>query len=96
MSRVPYVVRCTMPGCPEVARYKIAAEWSDGTTKELKTYGLACEAHLEVLFRRSRDKQQGCRIAEGETLSAPRIFRIEEGRRDRELVHLPDLEASFG
>ena len=95
MGRVPFVVRCTVQGCPDPARYKIAAEWSDGTTKELKTYGLACEKHLESLFQRSRDKLRGCRTAEGESLSAPGIFRIEEGRRDRELVRLPELEARF-
>jgi len=96
MSRVPYVIHCTVPGCSETARYKIAAEWSDGSTKELKTYGLACEKHLELLFRRSRDKQRSCRLAEGETLSPAGIFRTEEGRRDRELVRLPELEAGFG
>jgi hypothetical protein len=96
MSRVPFVVCCTMPGCQETARYKIAAEWSDGTTKELKTYGLACEEHLEVLFRQSREKHRGCRVAEGETLSGPCIFQIEQGRRDRELVRLPEREAGFG
>ena len=95
MSRIPYVVRCTVQGCQEAAGYKIAAEWSDGTTNELKTYGLACESHLELLFRRSRDKQRGYRLAEGETLGAPAVFRIEEGRRDRQLVRMVDLEARF-
>jgi hypothetical protein len=82
-----------MQGCQEPAAYKIAAEWSDGTTKELKTYGLACENHLQFLFRQSRDRQRGYRLGEGETLSATAIFRIEHGRRDRELVRMPDLEA---
>ena len=91
MNRIPFVVRCTMQGCQETAGYKIASEWSDGTTKELKTYGLACEKHLEALFRRSREKQRGCHVAEGESLSTPHIFRIETDRRDRELVRLTDL-----
>ena len=95
MNRVPYVVRCTEPGCQEPAGYKIAGEWSDGTTKELKTYGLACEGHLEGVFRRSRSKQSHCRVAEGESLSEPRIFQVEQGRRDRELVRLPEREADF-
>jgi hypothetical protein len=94
MDQIPYVVRCTAQGCHEPATYKIAAEWSDGTTKELKTYGLACESHLQLLFRRSRDRQRGYRLAEGESLGAPAVFRIEQGRRDRELVRMPDLEAS--
>jgi hypothetical protein len=96
MSRVPIAVCCTAEGCQEPAQFKIAAEWSDGTTKELKTYGLACESHLELLFRRSREKQRACRLAEGETLGSPGIFRIEGGRRDRELVRLPDLESDLG
>ena len=92
MNRSAYVVRCTVQCCQELARYKIAAEWSDGSVHELKTYGLACENHLEVLFRRSLEKHQKCRQADGETLSAPQVFRIESGRRDPELVRLTDLE----
>jgi hypothetical protein len=95
MNACRYPVLCTTEGCRAEARYKIAAIWNDGTIQELKTYGLTCEEHLEGQFRRGRDKQRSCRLAEGETLSPPQIFRIEAGRRDRELVRVADLEAKL-
>jgi hypothetical protein len=87
-----YIVRCTTHGCTEPAAYKIAAEWSDGSIKELKTYGLACEQHVESLFRASREKQGRCRLTEGESLSSPRIFRLQSGQRDPQLERLESLE----
>jgi hypothetical protein len=87
-----YVVRCTAEGCQEPAVYKLAAEWSDGTIGELKTYGLACPQHLDMLYRRSREKRSRCRLTEGETLSDPHIFRLEPERRDRDLLRMPELE----
>src|SRR5512144_2944372 len=90
-----YLVLCTTEGCQPPAQYKIAAVWSDGTTHELKTYGLSCEEHLESQFHKSREKQKKCRLAEGETLSAPQIYFIESGRRDRELVRVPELETQL-
>jgi hypothetical protein len=95
MDGTPYLILCTSEGCQAPAQYKIAAVWNDGTTQELKTYALSCECHLEVQLRHSRDKQRTCRLADGETLSAPQIFRIESGRRDRELVRMPELETKF-
>jgi hypothetical protein len=92
MNAPSYLVLCTTEGCTAPAQYKIAAVWNDGTTEELKTYGLCCDAHLEAQFRRSREKQKSCRLAEGETLGQPQVFRIESGRRDRELVSLPEIE----
>jgi hypothetical protein len=90
-----YLVLCTTEGCQEPAQYKIAAVWNDGTTGELKTYGLCCENHLEPQIRISRDKQKKCRLTEGETLSQPQVFRLESGRRDHELTRLTDIEARF-
>ena len=95
MRQITYRVLCGTEGCTELARFKIAAEWSNGTTRELKTYGLACEQHLEAEYRRSLLKQQSCRLTEGERLSPPEIFRLEPGRRDRELVRLQEIESRF-
>jgi hypothetical protein len=95
MNAPAYLVLCTNQGCNMPALYKIAAVWNDGTTEELKTYALSCDAHLEAHFRRSLDKQQSCRLVEGESLSQPQVFRVASGRRDRELVRLPDVEARF-
>ena len=92
----PYAIRCAAEACQEIAQFKVASEWSDGTTGELKTYALACEKHLELLFQRSREKRSRCRLAEGETLSPPEVFRLDPGQHDRQLVRIPHLEAKLG
>jgi hypothetical protein len=94
MSMPPYAVLCYTPGCGSPAAYKVAARWSDGVTSELKTYGLACESCLPAWFRRARERQAACRVAGGETLGAPGIYRVERGSRDQSLERLNDLEAS--
>ena len=95
MNTRRYVVRCTAQGCQDLAEYKIASTWNNGATEELKTYALACASHIEPLFARAHEKSSRCRLAEGESLSPPGIFRIEPGRRDKELVRVPELEAKF-
>src|SRR3954452_20006017 len=87
-----YVIRCATKGCPRVAAYKIASHWSDGLTGELKTYSLCCAECLAERFRDSLAKQAACRLAAGETLEAPGIYRLERDTRDRQLARLPDLE----
>jgi hypothetical protein len=95
MSMPPYPILCYTRGCQNLAKYKIAARWSDGVTGELKTYGLCCRDCLPVWFRQSRKKQSECRLASGETLERPGIFHLVRGQRDRHLQHLPDLEESI-
>ena len=90
----PYPVLCYAKDCPRESAYKIAARWSDGVTGELKTYFLACPDCLPELYRIARVKQSACRLAPGETLGDPEIFEMTRGRRDRELVRRPDLEAN--
>jgi hypothetical protein len=77
-----------------LAVYKIAARWSDGSTEELKTYALCCEKCLADWHRRSCAKQAACRLARGETLERPGVYRLEGGRRDRELQRLRELETA--
>jgi hypothetical protein len=95
MEAPRYLVLCSLESCQTPALYKVAAVWSDGTTQELKTYALSCAEHLESQYRMSAQKQLRCRVADGETLSSPQIFQIVQGRRDRELTRLSDLEAEF-
>jgi hypothetical protein len=90
----PYPVLCYAPGCGRPARFKIAAQWSDGNTHELKTYYLACPGCLPRLFAGARAKQPACRLAAGETLQPPGIFELIRGGRDRELVRRVDLETN--
>lgn len=87
-----YAIRCHAPGCAREAQYKIASHWSDGVTSELKTYSLCCEECLPVQFRLSREKQQACRTAPGETLDLPGIYRLHRGARDRQLQRLGEVE----
>jgi hypothetical protein len=88
----PYPVLCYAKSCSREARYKIAARWSDGVTRELKTYFLACSECLPDLYRTARVKKAACRLAGGETLADPEVFEMRRGARDRELVRRPDLE----
>jgi hypothetical protein len=85
----PYVVRC---GCGEPAWFKIAAAWSDGVTRELKTYGLSCAACLGEQLSRARARRSACRLSPGETLEEPVVYELAPGRRDAALTRRPDLE----
>src|SRR5437588_196787 len=90
MPMPPYPIFCYTRGCGKPALYKIAARWSDGVTRELKTYGLCCADCLPDWFHGSRQKQAACRLARGETLEPPGIFSLERGRRDTEINRLRD------
>lgn len=85
----PYVVRCP---CGEPASFKIAAAWSDGLTRELKTYGLCCKGCLPETLSRARAKRAACRLTAGETLEEPAVFELSNGRRDVQLTRRPELE----
>jgi hypothetical protein len=95
MPMPPYPVICYAPGCRNEAAFKVAAQWSDGITRELKTYSLACPACLADLYARARAKRAACRLAPGETLEEPGIYELHRGERDRLLQRRTDLEASL-
>jgi hypothetical protein len=88
----PYPVLCYANDCSREAVYKIAARWSDGVTRELKTYSLACAECLRALFRDAQTRKDTCRLATGESLGEPEVFELTRGRRDRELVRRGELE----
>jgi hypothetical protein len=92
MPMSPYPVLCYSAGCGAPAAYKVAARWSDGTTAELKTYGLSCAACLAKQFARAVAARAECRLAPGETLDAPGVYELTRGARDRTLTRRPDLE----
>jgi hypothetical protein len=85
-----YQPRCSAPACGNPARFKVAAPWSNGTSHELKNYGLACDEHKESQLARAQVHRQGLRLAEGETLGAVGLYELAENRRDVELHRLPD------
>jgi len=92
----PYPVLCYTPGCGKPARYKIAARWSDGVTGELKTYGLTCHDCQATWYARAKRSRAACRLAPGESLENPGIYRVERGARDQQLERLPELETNAG
>jgi hypothetical protein len=92
MPMPAYPIVCLTPGCKQPAAYKIAAAWTDGVTAELKTYSLCCAECLPEAFRRSRQKQAVCRLAQGEKLEVPGVYRLARGQRDQQLERLPQLE----
>ena len=85
-----YQPRCSAPRCNQPAVYKVAAPWSNGTSHELKNYGLACEAHRDSQLALAQLHRQGLSLAEGETVGAVGLYALEPGRRDAELRRLPD------
>jgi hypothetical protein len=85
-----YQPRCSAANCDRPAVYKVAAPWSNGTSHELKNYGLACEAHRDSQLARAQLHSQGLTLAEGETLGAVGLYKLEPGKRDAELSRLPD------
>ena len=85
-----YPVHCS--DCASTADYKIAAEWSDGPTRELKTYSLSCEGCLNSLFAAAIAKQRVCRLTPGETLATPGVYELNRGAPNHELLRRMDLE----
>lgn len=86
MDAFAYMPTCSMPGCGSAAVYKVAAPWSEGPRRELKTYGLACEAHRGELMERSRARREALRLAEGEAIGAVGLYRLIPRHRDAELM----------
>jgi hypothetical protein len=71
-----YCPRCSAVACREPAIYKIAAVWSDGSSRELKNYGLAC----------ARRRHQGLARPDEESLGLIELYLLRPGCRDAELT----------
>jgi hypothetical protein len=85
-----YIPCCTAAGCTEPAIYKIAATWSDGVSRELKNYGLACKLHGRSQLERARRRHLDLELAEGESVGPVELYLLEAGRRDAELSRVSD------
>jgi hypothetical protein len=95
MPMPPYPVLCYTRGCGQKAAYKIAANWSDGLTGELKTYALTCPGCLANWYRTARAKQAACRLAPGEVLEAPGVYHLERGQHDQQLRRATEVEGQL-
>ena len=76
---------CTTPGCEAPAVYKIAASWSDGSSRELKNYGLACEQHRDDGLSAARRHHRELRRADDETVGPVALYHLLKGCRDQDL-----------
>jgi hypothetical protein len=81
-----YRAVCSVEGCTLLATYKIAAAWSDGTSRELKNYGLACESHRDHQLARARGRHKALRLSEGEMVGPVELYVLRPGHRDAELA----------
>ena len=88
-------VRCSLPDCSAPAAYKIAAQWSDGSFSELKSYGFSCSDHLGPVFREAEDRREEYAPVANETLEEIAIYKYEQGKRDRQLLRLWGLEENY-
>ena len=85
-----YVPKCSAPRCGKPAVFKVAAPWSNGTSHELKNYGLACDAHRDSQLALAQVHRQGLALADGETVGSVGLYHLDPDRRDVELRRLPD------
>lgn len=79
---------CSVVHCEEPAHYKIAATWSDGSSRELKSYGLACQAHRDSQLEIARRRHARLRVSDDETVGPVALYLLRSGCRDAELIPL--------
>jgi hypothetical protein len=81
-----YRPACSAAHCALPALYKLAASWSDGSSRELKNYGLACESHRDSQLEIARRHHQALRLCADETVGPVEVYVLRIGCRDAELV----------
>jgi hypothetical protein len=84
-----YVPHCAFPNCSAPAQFKVAAAWSDGAFHELKTYALACAAHLEPLREAAVNRRSVVRLTDGESLEPIAVYSLQPHDRDGPPPALP-------
>ena len=87
-----YEPTCDEHGCGRPAIFKLAAAWRDITSRELKTYGLTCEAHRDELLEAARARQRRIHLSEGEVVETVDTYPLLPGIRDAELSPLDGVE----
>ncbi len=90
MGMPHYHVNCARCGQP--ATLKVASQWSDGDTRELKTYAIVCAGCLIPALASARERHLQCRVLPGETVGAPGVWELATGKPSTSLVRRPDLE----
>jgi hypothetical protein len=77
-----YAIGCGHPGCANAARFKIAAAWTNGTSRELKTYGLSCDAHRDSMVRAAIERRGRLRAAAEEEVGEIGLYLLGSGPQD--------------
>jgi hypothetical protein len=90
-----YQPSCSAHACDRPASFKIAAAWSDGTSRELKNYGLACDLHRESQLTAARERHRALKRSDGESVGPVELFVLRTGCRDVELTRLVDGGENF-
>lgn len=90
MPMPPYKVVCQH--CGEPATLKVASEWSDGETRELKTYAIVCLGCLNRALAEAKGRHTLCQVHTGETLEKPGVWELAVGRATASLIRRADLE----
>jgi hypothetical protein len=85
-------VQCGTPGCGADAEFKIAANWSAGRFSELKTYGLACQAHYVQTYRDALRRRKVHPPSAEEIQGEIGVYRYEKGKADKHLEQVPTPE----
>jgi hypothetical protein len=88
MPMMHYPILC---GCGQPGRFKIAAAWSDGLTRELKTYAISCSTCLAEHLSLAREKAVHCRLLPGESLGIPGVYELQS-HPTKEPIRRLDLE----
>ena len=83
-----YEPLCSRPDCGRPAVFKLAAEWRDPLSRELRTYGLTCESHRDELLEAARGRQRRIHPGEGEVVAVVDTYPLLPGVRDAELSPL--------
>ena len=70
------VIRCSVPGCEEVAVSKVAVPWNYGTIAEFKTYGYSCPAHTDSVAVSARQRLDSSRLVPEEAVGELATFKL--------------------
>ena len=90
-----YRPACSAPACNRPALYKIAAVWSDGTSRELKNYGLTCQDHRESQLRAAQNRLRSLRLSEAESVGPVELYVLRTGCRDVDLTRLIEQQSEI-
>lgn len=79
-----YQPRCSDASTEGYPTFKVAAPWSYGNIRELKTYALCRQDQLEEALSRARAEVAKLVLSDGEQVGPVGVYRLLPGLRDAE------------